>query len=38
MSYRVVDDYYLNLIADRRSVADDVSRYGLRAVLEKVRI
>lgn len=33
-----VDEYYLGLIADKRSVADDVSRYGLRAVLEKVRI
>lgn len=33
-----VDTYYLELLSGKRSVADDVSRHGLRAVLEKVKI
>lgn len=33
-----VDTYWLELLADRRTIADDVSRYGLRAILEKVEL
>lgn len=33
-----IDTYWLELLEERRTIADDVSRYGLRAILEKVEL
>jgi hypothetical protein len=33
-----VDTYYLGLVEDKRTVADDISRHGLRAVLERIQL
>jgi SNF2 family DNA or RNA helicase len=33
-----VDTYYLELLDDKRTLADDISRFGLRKVLERIMI